>query len=344
MSTLWVDKYKPKQFDDLIGNRKSVMMLQTMLGGNEMPNLLFYGQSGTGKSSAVGVICHYLVAEDHMRRCVLHVNASDERSIKDIRNNVTDFCNGDSSVLFCRGQSPKFKLVVLEEADNLTLEAQFCLLRMMESYAATTRFILTCNQRTRVLPALRSRCCQMFFSPPDRKEIASRLLQLALAEEVCFRPIILDLIAEFCHGDVRIAVSALQSLSYSCPETMTVDEAETNLGFLTEDTLRTWLLCNKTDKPGLDQLLRSRACSLPNFLKVLSVVLYGMLDHSDFGHFVLDLAEAEWMSCKGAEDEFVVGYISCKLDQINCHALVTDVDFTAAFSAVPSLPSGPVRS
>lgn len=170
-NSLWVEKYRPKSLNDFVCTESNKEILNAFQDKDEIPNLLFIGTPGIGKTSLAKIIVN-----DILKTQYLYINASDENGIDTIRTKVTNFAQTKSI-------DGKVKVIVLDEADGLSLDAQRVLRNTMEEYALITRFILTANYKYRVIPALQSRC-QTFDLTPPLDLLAKRCIQILKAEKI----------------------------------------------------------------------------------------------------------------------------------------------------------------
>lgn len=177
--------------------------------------MLFYGPPGTGKTSTILALAKELYGPELMKTRVLELNASDERGISIVREKVKDFARitvsnatiTQSSTYPC----PPYKIIILDEADSMTQDAQSALRRTMETYSKITRFCLICNYVTRIIDPLASRCSKFRFKPLDESNARDRLEQIAKAEGVNCEDGVIDTLIRVSDGDLRKAITYLQS-------------------------------------------------------------------------------------------------------------------------------------
>lgn len=177
--------------------------------------MLFYGPPGTGKTSTVLALAKELFGPELMKSRVLELNASDERGISIVREKVKDFARmqltnpppGYKSKYPC----PPFKIIILDEADSMTQDAQSALRRTMETYSKITRFCLICNYVTRIIDPLASRCSKFRFKSLDQENARSRLEDIAAKEGVALEDGAVDALIKCSEGDLRKAITFLQS-------------------------------------------------------------------------------------------------------------------------------------
>jgi len=201
---LWVEKYRPKTLDEIVNQEEVVKRLKKFVEMKNMPHLLFAGPAGTGKTTAAHALAHDLYGENY-RQYMLELNASDERGINVIREKVKEFA---------RSKTPPgipFKIVLLDEADNMTADAQQALRRLMELYSANTRFILIANYPSKIIDPIQSRCAFFRFQPLKKEDVVARLKYIAENEGVDYEPEALEAIYEISEGDMRRAINILQA-------------------------------------------------------------------------------------------------------------------------------------
>ena len=196
--TLLVEKYRPTDLENFVGSESIKSTIQKQLDQNDIQNMLFYGPSGCGKTTLAKIISNNLDCSS------LILNASDERGIETIRDKVTHFA---STVSF-----KPIKIVILDEADFLTIQAQASLRNVIEKYSKSTRFILTCNYIERIIDPLQSRCQTFKVVPPSKLEIAKHLKYNVLdVEGISFEPKDLKTIINKYYPDLRKTLNTIQS-------------------------------------------------------------------------------------------------------------------------------------
>ena len=208
--TIWIEKYRPARLADMVGQAEIVERLQSYVRSGSMPHLLFTGTAGVGKTTAaVALAREFFGGTWHTN--FREMNASDERGIDVVRNQIKQFAR--TSPL----EGASFKILFLDEADALTPDAQAALRRTMESYAATCRFILSCNYSSRIIDPIQSRCAIYRFRPLDRAAIAEEIRRIATREGLTVSERAIDAIAYIAQGDMRKAVNALQGAAILSP-------------------------------------------------------------------------------------------------------------------------------
>ncbi|PPQ77595.1 hypothetical protein CVT25_011387 [Psilocybe cyanescens] len=214
----WVEKYRPKTIDDISAQEHTVAVLRKTLTSTNLPHMLFYGPPGTGKTSTILALSRQLFGPDNFRNRVLELNASDERGINIVRDKIKNFArqtpraqtvSSDGKVYPC----PPYKIIILDEADSMTQDAQGALRRIMETYARITRFCLVCNYVTRIIEPLASRCSKFRFTPLDSDSAALRLSHISQEERIDVDKAVIDELISTSAGDLRRAITYLQSAS-----------------------------------------------------------------------------------------------------------------------------------
>ena len=204
----WSEKYRPKTLDDVQGQQEVVKVLKSSLE-NGLPNLLFYGPPGSGKTTSILAVAREMF-KDKFKERVHELNASNERGIKMIRTTLKDY-----SMLNVNHYDgiPDYKLVILDESDALTPEAQGALRRMMEDFTKTTRFCLICNYVSKILPPISSRCVKFRFNALSKDVIVNRLTTICKNEGFDVMPEAIGAVATLSDGDLRYAIGLLQKLN-----------------------------------------------------------------------------------------------------------------------------------
>lgn len=195
--TLWVEKYRPDALEGYLGNEDFITSLDNWIAKNDFPNLLLYGPPGTGKTTAAKLIVKNIKCDN------LYLNCSDENGIETIRDTVKQFA---SSASF-----KPLKVVILDEADFLTTNAQAALRNVIEAFSASTRFIFTCNYVERISQPLQSRLALFELKSPDKVSIAKRITSILKTESIEFDPKDVAAIVKKTYPDIRRTLNTLQS-------------------------------------------------------------------------------------------------------------------------------------
>ena len=169
-NSLWVEKYRPSSLDSYIGNKHLKSKVKLYLESGDLPHLLLFGRAGTGKTTLAKLLVNNIECD------YLYINASDENSVEVVRDKVKNFA---STLGFAN-----MKVIILDECDYITPNAQAALRNLMETFSKSCRFILTCNYVERIIDPIQSRCQSFQIIPPDRKEVAVHLNSILTKEKV----------------------------------------------------------------------------------------------------------------------------------------------------------------
>jgi len=201
---MWAEKYRPKHLSDMVNQKEIVERLKSFAKARNVPHCIFSGPPGTGKTTAALCLARDLYG-DNYREHLMELNASDERGIDVVRETIKTFARSRSI-----GEVP-FKIMILDEADNMTTDAQQALRRTMEKYTESCRFIMCANYSGKIIEPIQSRCAPFRFSFLPKEEHDKYVYQIAQKENVTLLPDGLEAIFEVCGGDMRRAMNTLQS-------------------------------------------------------------------------------------------------------------------------------------
>ena len=193
---LWVEKYRPSSLDTYIGNEHLKNKVKLYLENEDVPHLLLYGKAGTGKTTLAKIITNKIECD------CLYINASDENNVDNVRNKIKVFA---SSIGF-----KPLKVVILDEADFLTPNAQAALRNLMETFSKHCRFILTCNYVERIIDPIQSRCQSYKIVPPSKKEVALHLKTILDTENATFNLDDMALLVNSGYPDIRRVINSAQ--------------------------------------------------------------------------------------------------------------------------------------
>lgn len=216
----WIEKYRPKKLNKIFGQDSIIGCLNKMISAGSLPHMLFHGTSGTGKTSTILAIAKKLYGKNKTLM-VMKLDASDDRGINSVREEIKGFAK--KKTMYNKG----IKLIILDEADSMTFDAQFALRQIIEKHSDTTRFCLICNYENKIIPAIKSRCTNFRFNPINYKDIEVKLKKISISEKLDITNKALTAIAQISNGDLRKSINLLQSIS------MRGDKIDVNLCYET---------------------------------------------------------------------------------------------------------------
>lgn len=199
-----MEKYRPSSLEEIYGQEEIVNTVRKFVHEGKLPHLLFYGPPGTGKTSTITALAKEIYGKNY-KNMVLELNASDDRGIDVVRNQIKDFAS--TQQIFSRG----FKLIILDEADAMTAVAQNSLRRIIERYTKNTRFCILANYSHKLNPALLSRCTRFRFQPIAQEAIRERVNNVIKKENLSLAPDAENALLSLCNGDMRRALNVLQA-------------------------------------------------------------------------------------------------------------------------------------
>ena len=195
-NSLWVEKYRPSKLENYIGNEHLKSKVEHYLKSGDVPHLLLYGKAGTGKTTLAKLIINNIECD------YLYINASDENNVDTVRTKVKNFA---STIGF-----KDTKVIILDECDYITPNAQAALRNLMETFSKHCRFILTCNYVERIIDPIQSRCQSFQIIPPSKQEVAKHLHKILVKENVIDKPEDIKILVETGYPDIRRIINSAQ--------------------------------------------------------------------------------------------------------------------------------------
>jgi len=200
----WVEQFRPQSLADVLGHHQIIKTINKLIDTDNLPHLLFYGPPGTGKTSTI-LACAKKMFGTELSSMILELNASDDNGINIVRNQIKDFA--ETKKMFGTG----IKLIVLDEADNLSIDAQNALRRVMEKYSGNVRFCLICNYVSKIINAIQSRCMNFRFSLLKKNEIVNKIYEIAAIKNCSLDSISPSILYNISSGDMRLILNTMQA-------------------------------------------------------------------------------------------------------------------------------------
>lgn len=304
----WVEKYRPHCLEELVSHEHIISTIQKFISEDHLPHLLFYGPPGTGKTSTILACARKLYQPKHFNSMVLELNASDDRGINVVREQILSFAS--TRTIFKAG----FKLVILDEADAMTNDAQNALRRVIEKFTENVRFCLICNYLSKIIPAIQSRCTRFRFGPLSTKQMLPRLIHVKDQENVDLTDDGCKALLTLAGGDMRKVLNVLQSTHMAYGK-VTEDNVYTCVGHpLRSDitNIINWMLNEdfRTARNKVQELKVLKGLALQDIV----TELHSYIHRIDFPtsvriSLVKALAGAEMRLCLGASEKLQVSAV-----------------------------------
>jgi replication factor C subunit 2/4 len=246
----WVEKNRPKNLEEVCYQDDVKKILKNFITNKNIPHLLFFGPSGCGKTSTILSLARDLFGNEYKNR-IKELNASDERGINVIREKIKNYAQESISI---NNNLPPWKIIILDEADNMTIESQYALRRIMEEYSKVTRFCIICNYHNKIIDPIVSRCSLFRFKPIPDKIIKSQLTLISNKENFNCTNKVLEKICSYCRGDLRKAINFLQRCNNCFGDKITSMVIDEISGVISLDKLEKFIenCINKNEKEVLN--------------------------------------------------------------------------------------------
>lgn len=310
---MWVEKYRPLKISDLVNQKEIVGSITSLIKNvSEMPHLLFSGSAGVGKTTLALCLARQILG-DRWREYTLELNASDERGINMVRERVkkfSRFAGLDTNI--------PFKLIILDEADEMTSDAQTALRRIVEDTSKYCRFVLIANNVSRIIEPLQSRCAVFKFTRISEKEVIAHLKEIAKKEKIKVEEAGLKSIFDYTEGDLRHAINLLQ--------------AAASLGNITEDNVKSSAGLTKTKdvdevlklalggkiidaRNKMIELIKVYGMSESDFLRYLNEAIYKS-KHDNLVEISEIIAKYDYRILSGANPEIQLSALLAELSKL----------------------------
>ena len=310
--SMWVERYRPQRLSDVVNQREIIGSIEALLKKeSEMPHMLFSGSAGIGKTTTALCVARQILG-DNWREYMLELNASDERGINMVREKVKKFSRWASF-----GDIP-FKIIILDEADEMTSDAQTALRRIIEDTARHCRFIITANNISKIIEPIQSRCAVFKFTTVSRQDVVSRLKAIAEKEGTESDEDGLQAVYDYAGGDLRHAINLLQTVA--------------SMGGITEDRVKAAAGLTKSEdvkvvlklalggkfpqaREKMIDLVKVYGMSESDFLKYLCAAVFeGRTDHA--GDILEIIAKYDYRILAGSNPEIQLSALLAEIARV----------------------------
>lgn len=210
----WVDKYRPNKLEYVVHQTELMRTLKNSIKSGLLPHLLFYGPPGTGKTTTILALANELFGPDKYNERILELNASDDRGISVVRNEIITFSRTIVGNADPKYPCPPYKILILDEADAMTSDAQSALRKVMEETSNITRFCIICNYVDKIIEPIASRCMKFKFQSISNETMIKRIKHIAKKENMHLDDCVFDTIVKLVDGDLRRGIMLLQNVKY----------------------------------------------------------------------------------------------------------------------------------
>lgn len=310
---MWVEKYRPTKISEIVNQSEIIGSLEALLKNpSEMPHLMFSGSAGVGKTTTALCIAKQILGQ-HYKDHILELNASDERGIGMVREKVKRYSR------FAGISEVPFKIIILDEADEMTSDAQTALRRIIEDASRTCRFIMIANNISKIIEPIQSRFATFKFTSVSKKDIVARLSHIAKKEDVKAEKSSLEVIYDYSEGDLRHAINLMQATAAKADgASITTDmvKATAGLSKISDvDNIMTQALSGNIAKARekMIELTRVYGISESDFLKYASASLFKSDQGDKLGKMLQIVAKYDYQILAGANAEIQLAAMLAEL-------------------------------
>jgi replication factor C subunit 2/4 len=305
----WVEKYRPKKLNDIIEHDEIIKILKKTVETGELPHLLLHGPPGTGKTSTILAVAKELYGPEKIHDRVIELNASDDRGIGTVRNKIISFAKMALSTADPNYPSPNFKIIILDEADYMTPEAQAALRKVMEKMSKITRFCFICNYIGQIIDPITSRCMRLKFKPIKSEAILDKIKEISRLENLNISNDCLNTLIDMSGGDARRTIMNLQNLQYLMkynPNITPKDILQMNGTIDKEQFANFWKICSSGSIESIKKLttnLCREGFVIKSILKYLmdSIINSNIIDRKK-SDILLELCKTDRKLSEGCDE------------------------------------------
>lgn len=300
----WIIKYRPSKLDNIIQQTTTIKLLKQMVKTQNIPNLLFHGPTGTGKTSTIYAFAIELFGTGYNDR-ILELNASDERGINIVRTKITNFSKSIISAGDKNYPNPPIKIIILDEADCMTIEAQSALRKLMET-VQSTRFCFICNYKNQIIDPIQSRCSSFRFVLINQQIMFDKLKKIAKIENMTIADEALEIITKISEGDIRKGIMTLQNIHH-IDNNITPELVKITTGYIEANDIEKYFTNSKSMKEITDKI--NSIVNMGYSINYICDAIKTMVVNSDKTDIEISnvfefLANIDAKLCKGA-DEYI---------------------------------------
>lgn len=306
----WVEKYRPQQLNDVISHQHIISTLRNLIKNNKLPHTIFYGPSGTGKTSTI-LACAREIYGDAVNAMILELNGSDDRGINIVREQIKDF-SSTNNYLF----SNPLKLVILDEVDSMTYDAQFALRQVIENNVSNTRFCFICNYITKIIPGIQSRCVAFNFSPISDGVHLQHIKDIIKKENMTVTDECAKEMIKIAEGDMRKSLNVLQALYLAnLQKKIDINELYQIIGYpnpsIKNEIIDTILDNNISDAYSMITALRknNNLCVQDILKELVEYVINSGLNNIKMARILSELAKIETYLANNVNEDVQMGAI-----------------------------------
>lgn len=307
----WIEKYRPNSLQEILSHRDIIHTTERFIEEGRLPHLLLYGPPGTGKTSTILACCRRMYGSNY-KPMVIHLNASDERGIEIVRQRIKDFANTLNFL-----QKEQAKMVILDEADSMTEDAQLALREIVVNHSYNTRFCLICNNVNRITVSLKSRLTKFRFAPLSLEDIREKITNIIEIEKISFTSEGIMAIYHISQGDLRRFLNLLQSTATThniiSKESVYLSACKPN-----PDTIKVLIqqLLSLSFLEGyqlINDYISSNGIALIDIiLELPDIVMEFNLDNASMRQLLGSISQLEYNLSVTSTDEFYIGaFVGC---------------------------------